>query len=102
MTTSTSRKTSTPPARSAHERFGLYLWTGVVLAVALVVGIISWHATGGTTDPTDLPPGHQLSHTTAVLNSAILGFPEGLETVVVRAAIVGSFRGANSSFRKPV
>jgi high-affinity iron transporter len=102
MTTSTSRKTSTPPAQSAHERFGLYLWTGVVLAVALVVVIISWHASGGTTDPTDLSPGHQLSHTTVVLNSAILVFREGLETVLVLAAIVASFRGANSSFRKPV
>src|SRR6476646_1160666 len=102
MTTSTSRKTSKPPAQSVHERFGLYLWTGVVLAVALAVVILSWHARGGSRNLTELTPGHQLSHTTVVLNSAILVFREGLETVLVLAAIVASFRGANSSFRKPV
>ena len=76
MTTSTSRKTSTPPAQRAHERFGLYLWTGVVLAVALVVVILSWHARGGTTDPTDCPPGHQLSQT-AVVQQRGAGLPRG-------------------------
>jgi high-affinity iron transporter len=102
MTTNTARKTSTPPSQSVHQRFGIYLWTGVVLAVALAVVILGWHARGGTTNPTDLPAGHQLSHTTVVLNSAILVFREGLETVLVLAAIVASFRGAHSSFRKPV
>ena len=86
MTTNTARKTSTSPSQSVHQRFGIYLWTGVVLAVALAVVILGWHARGGTTNPTDLPPGHQLSHTTVVLNSAILVFREGLETVLVLAA----------------
>ena len=95
MTTSTSRKTSTPPAQSAHERFGLYAWTAIVLAVAVGVVIVSWHATGGTTDPTDLPAGHRLSHTTVVLDSAVLVFREGLETILVLAAITASFCGAN-------
>ena len=99
MTGTVPKTSSAAPPR---ERFALYLWTGVVLAVALVVVIVGWHARGGTTDPTDLPPGHQLSHTTVVLNSAILVFREGLETVLVLAAIVASFRGANGSFRKPV
>ncbi len=73
-----------------------------MLAVAVGVVIVSWHATGGTTDPTDLPAGHRLSHTTVVLDSAILVFREGLETILVLAAITASFLGANKVYRRPV
>src|SRR5690242_6409497 len=99
MASSPSRIT---PSQSSRERFGLYLWTGVVVAVALDVVILGWLAQGGTSNPTDVGPGHQLSHTTVLLDSAILVFREGLETVLVLAAIVASFRGTNASFRKPV
>ena len=54
--------------------------------------------TWGTTDSTDVGP-HQLSHTTVVLNSAILVFREGLETVLVLAVIVASFCGADHQGR---
>ncbi|HEX4010367.1 MAG TPA: FTR1 family protein [Solirubrobacteraceae bacterium] len=79
-----------------------YVWTAVVLAAAVVIVIISWHASGGTTDPTDLAPGHRLNHTTVVLDSAILVFREGLETILVLAAITASFLGANRVYRRPV
>jgi high-affinity iron transporter len=85
-----------------HQQLGLYIWTAVVLAIAVVVVILGWRARGGTTDPTDLAPGHQLSHTTVVLDSAILVFREGLETVLVLAAIVASFRSGNQLYRRPV
>jgi high-affinity iron transporter len=71
-----------------------------VLAVILV--LISWHARGGTTDPTAVAPGHRLNHTTVVLDSAILVFREGLETILVLAAITASFLGANGVYRRPV
>jgi len=57
---------------------------------------------GGTADPTDAAPGHQLSHTTVVLDSAILVFREGLETVLVLAAVIASFRRGNRIYRRPV
>ena len=91
-----------PGASARSERFGFYLWTAVVLAIAVGVVILGWHATGGTTDPTGLPASHRLSSTTVVLDSAILVFREGLETILVLAAIVASFRSANSVFRRPV
>jgi high-affinity iron transporter len=80
----------------------LYLWTAVVLAVGVAVVILSWHAKGGATNPADLPPGHRLSHTTVVLDSAILVFREGLETILVLAAVVASFRSGNQIYRRPV
>jgi high-affinity iron transporter len=90
------------PAKRAHERVSFYVWTVVVLAVAVTAVILGWHATGGTTDPTDLPPGRSLSHTTVVVNSAILVFREGLETILVLAAVTASFLGANKLYRRPV
>jgi high-affinity iron transporter len=84
------------------ERLSFYLWTGLVLALSVTLVIISWHAKGGTQDPTALPPGRRLSHTTVVINSAILVFREGLETILVLAAVMASFLGGNRVYRKPV
>jgi high-affinity iron transporter len=89
-------------SRRANERVGFYVWTAVVLVVAVVAVVLGWHARGGTTDPTALPPGHRLSHTTVVINSAILVLREGLETILVLAAVMASFLGANRVYRRPV
>ena len=86
----------------AGERVSLYIWTAVVLAIGVLVVVLGWHAKGGTADPTDLPAGRSLSHTTVVLNSAILVFREGLETILVLAAVMASFLGANRAYRRPV
>ncbi|HEY3960607.1 MAG TPA: FTR1 family protein [Solirubrobacteraceae bacterium] len=79
-----------------------YLWTAVILAVAVAAVVLGWHARGGTTDPTDLPAGDRLSHTTVVIDSAILVLREGLETILVLAAVIASFLGANRVYRRPV
>jgi high-affinity iron transporter len=84
------------------ERASFYAWTAIVLALSVTVVVLGWHAKGGTTDPTALPPAHRLSHTTVVINSAILVFREGLETILVLAAVMASFLGANRVYRRPV
>jgi high-affinity iron transporter len=96
------RSTKRTAARSRSSSVSFYVWTAIVLAAAVAVVVVSWHAAGGTTDPTDLPAGHRLSHTTVVLDSAILVFREGLETILVLAAITASFLGANTIYRRPV
>ena len=78
------------------------MWTAVLLAVSVVAVVLGWHAKGGTADPTDLPPNLRLSHTTVVVNSAILVFREGLETILVLAAVMASFLGGNRVYRRPV
>jgi high-affinity iron transporter len=77
-----------------------YVWVMVVLAVAVAAVILGWHAHGGTPDPTD--PGTHMSRTSAVIDSAVLVFREGLETILVLAAITASFLGSNRAYRKPV
>ncbi|HUA49947.1 MAG TPA: FTR1 family protein [Solirubrobacteraceae bacterium] len=74
-----------------------YVWVLVVIAVAVVTVILGWHSKGGTPTPTP-----HMSRTTAVIDSGILVFREGLETILVLAAITASFLGGNKAYRKPV
>jgi high-affinity iron transporter len=82
------------------SRTALYVWTLVVLAVATVAVVLGWHANGGTPDPS--APGVNMSPTTAVVNSAILVFREGLECILVLAAVTASMRGGNGAYRRPI
>jgi high-affinity iron transporter len=90
---------ATPRGRTAKNG-ATYVWVLAVLAVAVTAVILGWHAHGGTPDPSD--PGTHMSRTSAVIDSAVLVFREGLETILVLAAITASFLGANRAYRKPV
>jgi high-affinity iron transporter len=82
------------------SRASFYVWVAVVLGVSVVAVVLGWHAGGGTPDPT--APGAHMSRTTAVIDSAILVFREGLETILVLAAVMASFLGSNRAYRRPV
>jgi high-affinity iron transporter len=90
------------PAKRAGERVSFYAWTAILLAVSVTAVILGWHAHGGTTDPTAVPADHRLNTATVVIDSAILVFREGLETILVLAAVTASFLGANRIYRRPV
>jgi high-affinity iron transporter len=79
-----------------------YLWTLVVLVVGVLAIVLGWNAKGGTPNPATLAHGEHLSRTTAVIDTAILVFREGLETILVLAAVLASFLGANRVYRRPV
>src|SRR3954466_8884938 len=74
-------------------------WT---LALAVVAGLVYLMATASTgpVDPTEVG-GHQ-TDATVVANSAIIVFREGLEAVLIFAAVTASFLGANRARRRPV
>jgi high-affinity iron transporter len=82
------------------QQTSLYVWTAIVLAVCVAAVILGWHARGGTPDPTEA--GNHMSPATATIDSGVLVFREGLETILVLAAITASFLGANRAYRKPV
>jgi high-affinity iron transporter len=90
--------TSSQP-RDSRNRY-VYVWTLVVLVVGVVAIVLGIHAKGGT--PTPGSPGTHLSRTTAVIDTAVLVFREGLETILVLAAVLASFRGGNKAYRRPV
>jgi high-affinity iron transporter len=54
----------------------------------------------GPVDPTEAT--HRQSHGTVVFNSAMIVFREGLEAVLIIAAVTASFLGANKRKRRPV
>src|SRR5262249_45853344 len=92
---------TSPASPSTRTRsWTFYVWVLVVLTVAVVAVLLGWHAHGGTPDPTD--PANHMSRTSAMINSAVLVFREGLETILVLAAITASFLGGNRAYRKPV
>src|SRR6476469_7611524 len=74
-------------------------WTAILAAIAGLVYLMAT-ASPGPVDPTD--PGLHQSHGTAVFNSAIIVFREGLEAVLIFAAVTASFLGANRARRRPV
>jgi high-affinity iron transporter len=71
---------------------GLAVLSGIVYLMAT--------ATTGPVDPTEVTR-HQ-SHATVVFNSSMIVFREGLEAVLIFAAVTASFLGANKSRRRPV
>jgi high-affinity iron transporter len=83
----------------ASRGFGRPLW-GVLAVIA--GGLLLYSALtaqGGVPDPTAQ---NHLSHGAVVLNSGLLVFREGLEAILVVAAVTASFLGANAARRRPV
>ncbi len=74
-------------------------WAAAALVVAGLVYLMATASTGPA-DPTEAGAGQ--SHTTVVFNSAIIVFREGLEAVLIFAAVIASFLGANKLRRRPV
>jgi len=73
-----------------------WIAAGTAFVAFLVVKAIT--APDGVPDPTAVP----LSHGAAVVDSGLLVFREGLEAVLVVAAVTASFVGARRSLRRPV
>src|SRR3954465_1241885 len=73
-------------------------WWTAILAVAAGLVYLMATASTGLVDPTEV----KTSHGTAVVNSAIIVFREGLEAVLIFAAITASLVGANARRRRPV
>jgi len=73
-------------------------WWTAILAVAAGLVYLMATASTGPVDPTEV----KTSHGTAVVNSAIIVFREGLEAVLIFAAVTASFLGTNARRRRPV
>jgi high-affinity iron transporter len=87
------------PARRTYAWTRLAWWFAGVLTVAGLVYLMATASTGPV-DPTEVRG--QQSHVTVVFNSAIIVFREGLEAILIFAAITASMVGANNRHRRPV
>jgi high-affinity iron transporter len=91
-----SSTSSAPIIRRPFRR--LALWAAPLAVLAGAVYSMATASTGPV-DPTEV---HNLSRGTVVFNSAMIVFREGLEAVLIFAAITASFQGANRARRRPV
>jgi high-affinity iron transporter len=75
-------------------------WTSLLAAGLALAALLTWQAVvaGGAPDPT--APG--IGPGTAALEAAVLVLREGLETIVVLAAITASLMGRQQAYRRPV
>jgi high-affinity iron transporter len=74
-------------------------WLSGLAVLAALVYLMATASTGPM-DPTEAT--RPQSHATVVFNSSMIVFREGLEAVLIFAAITASFLGANQSRRRPV
>jgi high-affinity iron transporter len=77
----------------------LVVWTTVIAVVAALVYLMATAKTGPV-DPTEVS--RPQSHATVVFNSATIVFREGLEAVLIFAALTASLKGAQLGRRRPM
>jgi len=83
--------------RRFNQSWGIWLFAGALIAT-LVGGVL--YASQGPADPTESTAA--TSHAVVVANSAVIVFREGLEAVLIFAAVTASMLGAQRGLRKPV
>ena len=91
---------ATPRPKPAPDRTRRLAWW--TAGLALLAGLVYLMATAktGPVDPTEA--GVHQSRGTVVFNAATIVFREGLEAVLIFAAVTASFLGANQRRRRPV
>jgi high-affinity iron transporter len=87
---------ATKPKSPARMAFRISL---LVCALA-IVAVLVWQGVTAQGNPNPTAP--HTSPTAAVLDIAVLVFREGLESILVLAAIVASMRGERESQRRPI
>jgi high-affinity iron transporter len=90
----TARATAATPPVSRR----VALWVTLLAVLGGAVYLMATASTGPV-DPTEV---HNQSHGTVIFNSAMIVFREGLEAVLIFAAITASMQGANRARRRPV
>src|SRR3954471_6604911 len=95
-----SSRDSTPAAGRRGARTTRLVWWTTALAILAGLVYLMATASTGPVDPTEVATPE--SRTTIVFNSAIIVFREGLEAVLIFAAVTASFLGANKARRRPV
>ena len=87
---------STKPKSPARTAFRIAL----LVCALVIVAVLVWQGVTAQGNPDPTAP--HTSPTAAVLDIAVLVFREGLESILVLAAIVASMRGERESQRRPI
>ena len=72
----------------------------LIASAAVVVGVLVWQGITASGNPD--PTAAHLSTQAAIVDTGVLVFREGLECILVLAAITASMMGGNQSYRRPI
>jgi high-affinity iron transporter len=86
-----------PARRSLLRRIGIVLLAG---ASILVVSALVWQGITASGNPD--PAASHLSPHAAIVDTGLLVFREGLEMILVLAAITASMKGSHHSYQRPI
>ncbi|MGO8764195.1 MAG: FTR1 family protein [Limisphaerales bacterium] len=89
--------TGGPAADKKPLRWAMRL--SLFLGAAVVAAIFVWQGITARGNPNPTP---NMKPASAALDIAVLVFREGLESILVLAAIIASMRGGRQSYRKPI
>lgn len=78
----------------------LILQVGLGLATFCVLAALVWQGVVASGNPDPTAP--NISRGAVILNTGLLVFREGLEAILVMAALTASLKGANQGFRRPI
>ncbi len=84
---------------ATSDAFGPRVWAAFAAAGGGLLLYLALTAKGGVPDPTTAS---HLSRGAVIINSGLLVLREGLEAILVLAAVTASFLGANKAKRRPV
>ena len=89
------------PKNSSRKNFGRTVFRIILgVAAAIVAGVLIWQGITAKGNPNPVAP--NTSPAAATLDIAVLVFREGLESILVLAAIIASMTGEKKSYRKPI
>ena len=95
-TVTTATRPAVEGTRAVRIGGRIAFWAGVAAVLAVIVWMAI--ASGGSPDPTALGT----PSTVKALDIAVLVFREGLECILVLAAITASMKGSTQSYQRPV
>ena len=94
----------TIPLRNMKKNVKTFIYALAIAAALLILGILVWQgvtAAGNPPDPND-PASKSLNPISVMINAGILVFREGLEAILVLAALTAGIMRTNRNYWKPV
>lgn len=85
---------------TAERALKRFVRIALVCAILLVLGILSWQAVSAAGNPN--PMAYKPGSAAGLLDISVLVFREGLECVLVLAAVTASMAKSGQNFRRPV
>ncbi len=83
-----------------HPAVKLLVWSGLAAAAIVVIGVLIWQAVAASGNPD--PTAEGISPMAMIVDTGVIVFREGLEAILILAALTASLVRTEQGFWKPV